>query len=654
MSHKRRLGAMLLSAVLLAACGGAPEDTGEAQLPGEVQVPGGELPEGGATQGGTGEVQDALTGNVTVFADALGTGWSDWSWAQRSLANRTPVASGTRSISATFGPWTGLYFHHAGLAVAQGDVLELQVNGGSNTAPALNVYVTVGGAARPQVALGAYCTGSRIPSWSWTQCRIPLSALGAVGVKLDGVVLMEAAGRSLPALYVDNVRFVAAAAPAPAPVSVSLSPASVSVAAGGTQAFVATVSGSTNKAVTWSVQEGSAGGSVSATGVYTAPGAAGTFHVVATSAADATKKASATVTVSATTPPPPTPTPTGGKWVSGYYVGYQQDLYPVDRVDFSALTHLMVSRVTPNTDGTLNTGFDTYQGEQMATKLTARAHAAGRKAIMMVGGAGERGGWVGAASDANRARFVQNLLTTMDRLGFDGIDLDWEPVEQADKPLLLALARQLRSARPGMLLTFPIGWQNSNAGSADAWYATLAQSLDQVNVMSYDMAGAWDGWASWHNSALTGHGADHPSSVASSLSMLAAAGIPKAKLGMGIAFYGMAWRNVTGPLQRISGPSDFKASDNYVTYAYVMKHYTDAAYRWDTSAQASYLSFSTPVDGDVRFISYESPQAIAAKGQYARDQGYGGTIIWTVNQGCTNPTTGVNPLLDAVKAAFLP
>ena len=85
-----------------------------------------------------------------------------------------------------------------------------------------------------------------------------------------------------------------------------------------------------------------------------------------------------------------------------------------------------------------------------------------------------------------------------------------------------------------------------------------------------------------------------------------------------------------------------------------MRYYSDAAYRWDASAQASYLTFSSPVDGDVRFISYESPQAIAAKGQYARDQGYGGTIVWTINQGCTNPSTGANPPLDAVKAAFLP
>jgi glucuronoarabinoxylan endo-1,4-beta-xylanase len=47
------------------------------------------------------------------------------------------------------------------------------------------------------------------------------------------------------------------------------------------------------------VQEGSAGGGVSASGLYTAPSSGGTYHVVATSQADATKSASATVTVTA-------------------------------------------------------------------------------------------------------------------------------------------------------------------------------------------------------------------------------------------------------------------------------------------------------------------------------------------------------------------
>jgi hypothetical protein len=50
--------------------------------------------------------------------------------------------------------------------------------------------------------------------------------------------------------------------------------------------------------VTWSVRE-SGGGTVSSSGSYTAPAGAGTYHVVATSQADATKSATATITVTA-------------------------------------------------------------------------------------------------------------------------------------------------------------------------------------------------------------------------------------------------------------------------------------------------------------------------------------------------------------------
>ena len=49
--------------------------------------------------------------------------------------------------------------------------------------------------------------------------------------------------------------------------------------------------------MTWSVQEGAAGGTIAATGVYSAPAVAGTYHVVATSVADPAKSAIATVTV---------------------------------------------------------------------------------------------------------------------------------------------------------------------------------------------------------------------------------------------------------------------------------------------------------------------------------------------------------------------
>jgi len=61
--------------------------------------------------------------------------------------------------------------------------------------------------------------------------------------------------------------------------------------------FAATVKGSANQEIVWSVQEASTGGSITTSGLYTAPSSAGTFHVVATSVADSSQHAVATVSV---------------------------------------------------------------------------------------------------------------------------------------------------------------------------------------------------------------------------------------------------------------------------------------------------------------------------------------------------------------------
>ncbi|NVJ07058.1 chitinase [Myxococcus sp. AM001] len=585
-----------------------------------------------------------------IYRDAMEAPWQDYSWAPRSLTNTSPVAAGRYSISVTMRAWEALYFNTSPLTSNAGMTLTLRVHGGtSGNNVVLLARAVVNGVFTPGTELGPYCTGGRIRANTWATCTVPISLLAPQGAQVTGLVLQEGRGLSLPTLYFDELGVRGIPAPPP-PVEVAISPTSATIPAGGTQAFTATVTGSTNTAVTWSVQEGAEGGTITQAGLYTAPVTGGTYHVVATSQAAPTKSAVATVTVQSTPPPP------SGKWVSGYYTGWNSDLYPPEKVDFSALTHILVGRVTPNPDGTVNTQFDNSNGPAIARTLSTRAHAAGRKAIIMVGGAGEHDGWVGAASNANRARFVQSLLNAMDTFGYDGLDIDWEPVEQADKPALLALIQALRAARPQMLLTMPIGWVNSNfPEDADPWFNNLVPYLDQMNVMSYEMTGPWGGWLSWYTSALTGASGYHPTSVASSLSAWANAGIPKSKLGMGIPFYGMAWRNITGPYQPYTDWSDYVGSDNSFTYSKILQLSATGVYHWDEAAQASYVTFEVPVeDGTVRWISYDSPQAIAAKGAFAHDNDYGGTIIWTINQGCIDPQTGANPLLDAVKAAFLP
>ncbi len=86
-------------------------------------------------------------------------------------------------------------------------------------------------------------------------------------------------------------------------VSVSVSPSTAIVQGGLTQTFLATVSGATDKSVTWRVDE-TGGGTIDARGLYRAPATAGIYHVRATSAADPTKSAVAKVTINQADPRP--------------------------------------------------------------------------------------------------------------------------------------------------------------------------------------------------------------------------------------------------------------------------------------------------------------------------------------------------------------
>jgi hypothetical protein len=89
-------------------------------------------------------------------------------------------------------------------------------------------------------------------------------------------------------------------------VVVGVTPANVSATAGATQQFAASVTGTSNTAVAWTVSgtgcSGTACGTISSSGLYTAPAAVpspATVTTTATSVADPTKSASADVTIMA-------------------------------------------------------------------------------------------------------------------------------------------------------------------------------------------------------------------------------------------------------------------------------------------------------------------------------------------------------------------
>src|SRR5262249_50875263 len=100
--------------------------------------------------------------------------------------------------------------------------------------------------------------------------------------------------------------------------------------------------------------------------------------------------------------------PAAAKWVSGFYVGYMADIYPPSAIDFGSLTHVMVFSVRPQRNGTLDTALfiDRVNGPRTAQDVATRAHAAGRKAILVIGGSDTQAGFTGATSSENLSTFV--------------------------------------------------------------------------------------------------------------------------------------------------------------------------------------------------------------------------------------------------------
>ena len=154
---------------------------------------------------------------------------------------------------------------------------------------------------------GAQVTGTADGSVAWTVAEADGGTIDASGLytapAAEGTFHVRAV--STVSAKGNGTSVVRVKKGAAAPVAVAVDPATVTVPAGGPTSFAAAVTGTDHADGDLDGAGGSSCGSVSSAGVYTAPNAGATCHVVATSVADATKSGTATVTVTAPPPPPP-------------------------------------------------------------------------------------------------------------------------------------------------------------------------------------------------------------------------------------------------------------------------------------------------------------------------------------------------------------
>lgn len=323
-------------------------------------------------------------------------------------------------------------------------------------------------------------------------------------------------------------------------------------------------------------------------------------------------------------------------------------------------------------DGIADTWDQPLRGNWNQLKKLKAKHP-GLKVLISLGGWTWSRGFASAARPENRQAFVASCidayirgnLPVTDGAGgsaaasgvFDGVDIDWEypnacglacgsaEDRQNFTALLAEFRRQLDEVRPGLLLTLAVGAGVDKIAATDP--GQYAQSVDYINVMTYDFHGAWDAQTN-HHSALF-HAAGDPSTgdqqyynSNDAMQAFLDAGVPATKLNLGIGFYGRGWTNVAN----VNNGLYQSGSAAPGTYEAGIEDYKVLKTRAGTDHVDASAGAHWKYDGST-FWSYDDPSVIAQKMQYVNSQGLGGAFFWEFS-GDTSQGELVKALADGL------
>lgn len=336
---------------------------------------------------------------------------------------------------------------------------------------------------------------------------------------------------------------------------------------------------------------------------------------------------------------------TNVKKVVGYYGGWgAYSGYEASDMKASKLTHLNYAFAKISEDGQVQIGDPAVDYANFKQLRQLKTSHPDLKTLISVGGwsYSEHFSDV-AASQSSREKFAESTVAFIQEHGFDGVDLDWEyPVSGGapdnkhrpeDKENFTLLIKEIRSHLNQLEHQTGEEYILSIAGAAGAGFLNntemdkLADHLDFINLMTYDINGQWY-TKTGHNAPLYTSSGNPPNkwSVDDTVKVYSEAGVPKDKLILGVPFYGRKYDAVTPMNNGLHQP--FVLDGGSVTYDKLEKSYINKnGYKrhMDAETKVPYLWNGTS------FISYEDPGSIGYKTDYIHDNGLGGAMIWELS-----------------------
>jgi chitinase len=272
------------------------------------------------------------------------------------------------------------------------------------------------------------------------------------------------------------------------------------------------------------------------------------------------------------------------------------------------------------------------------------------KIMISLGGWANSEGFSDAAQPANVREFVRSCVDTFIKGNFapnihapgvfDGVDIDWEypvdggmiPGRPEDTKNMNAMAaefrKQLNAVRPGLLLTAAIPATAEDYRHYDL--KTLSRYMNDLSIMAYDLH--WNGEKITNLHSALFHDPADPSKPpmdthfgSHAVQDFLRAGVPSHKIVSGVPFYGKGWTGVSQENHGLYQPAK-DASKSPADYRSLKAMPEDADRQF-------YPKMATcSIWNNNEFFSYDCPQAMRAKLQYARQHHLGGVMFWEMGQ----------------------
>jgi spore germination protein YaaH len=296
------------------------------------------------------------------------------------------------------------------------------------------------------------------------------------------------------------------------------------------------------------------------------------------------------------------------------YVAYWDQLRATQSIEDAgtALTEISPSWYAPAADGSIVVQLDGNVDDSSAAVARLRAHGA----LIVPALANYRNkSWnadvVGAilADPARRSHHVQRIRALVRSRGFDGIDIDYEHLDSADRQPFTAFVTELATGlhADGKLLSVTLHPKTSEPGGQPKNhaqdYAAIGRVADEVRIMVYDYH--------WDTSAA---GALAPIDWVRAVMTWAVTQIPAHKLVMGVATYGYDWVGMQG---------------TSLMFAEIMRRARsqEAIVRYSRAKEAPHFRYVDRL-GREHHVWFENARSLAAKKSVMLAAGGGGMHYW--------------------------